>query len=151
MKAIAHTLLIILIFIMFGCASPIQIATTTIQAQHSLILAADKTLAHWYTVQSNKCYEQAINVRDTIKPRKDGITKAKESYDKCIAKPDDIAIKITKLTDLLYAENKIAAQLVLDVINKKSPVEMLGNISKKGLEMVTELQSMMVLYKIGAE
>jgi len=133
-----------------SCASPIQVATTAIQAQHSLIISADKTVAHWYTVQSNKCYEQAINVRDAAKPKRD-ILKAKESYDKCIAKPDEIATKISALVDLLYSENKIAAQLVLDVINKKSPVELLGNISKKSVDMIVELQSLLVLYKIGGE
>jgi len=142
----------LLFILLMSCASPIQIATTAIQAQHSLIISADKTVAHWYTTESNKCYDQAINVRDSVKPiNKDCLAKAKESYDKCIAKPNEIALKINAIVELLYSENKIAAQLVLDVLNKKSPIELLGNISKKSMDMIVELQSLLVLYKIGGE
>lgn len=140
-------LLYILLTLCVSCTSPVITSVTTIRTIDHVISASDKATATWYTQKANMCYSQAIDTRDGhLKARETmdrAIEAGKNVYVECIATPNLVALKIADAVELLYRENRVAAQTVVDVINKRAPLAILGTISTKAMDMIIELRRLL--------
>lgn len=154
MKKIINPVLILMLAFTLGACTvkPTVVATTTIDVQRNVVTSLDKSANLWYTFRRSECANKAIDAKNlvlktpTLSPENDELTARKAGYavyDSCMETPNKIIDKIAAAINVARKENKIAAQVVLDVIRGKALVSTLGDVTMPVVQLVLEIKKLM--------
>lgn len=161
LKRLVTPVLILLFIVPFsGCTNSAVIAAATVTTQQKIIATADAATATWYSFKANDCLKQAIDIRDQLKKAglEQGVSlekaevaarrEASYDYEKCIKPSNDVATKIADVIDLARKENKLASQVVLDVLRGVNPISSLGNVSQNIINLILDIKKLMLVNEI---